>query len=350
MIRNTTGFIYVLDREDGSLLGAEKYGKVTWAERVDLKTGRPVETPEARSQDGVSTIYPGFLGAHSWHPMSYNPGTGLAYIPYQEMAAEYDQRNIDSERWQAKDFQMNTGFQPYRGDIGAADATGALLAWDVVRQKPAWKVDLPGFWNGGTLTSAGNLVLQGSSGGSLHAYRADIGKLLWSFDAGVGISAPPITYAVNGKQYIAVLAGWGGVSYVGATAMAHNGWAYGAQPRRLLVFSLEGKATPPPIKPPQTELVIVDDPGQVIDTAQAQVGQDIYLPMCLGCHGFAAISGGGAPDLRASTAAADLDAFRAILHAGALQSKGMPRFDELSAREVEQIYWYIRQRARQSLQ
>ena len=343
------GFFYVVDREDGRLLGAEKFGKVTWAERVDLRTGRPIETPGARSPDGLSVIYPGFLGAHSWHPMSYNPDTGLVYIPYQEMAGEYDKRGVDSERWAAKDFQFNSGFQPYRGDIAVSDASGALLAWDVLRQKPAWKVDLPGFWNGGTLTSAGNLVFQGTSGGSLHAYRADTGRLLWSFDAGVGISAPPITYSVDGRQYVALLAGWGGVSYIGSSSMAHHGWQYGAHPRRLLVFSLEGKAEPPPIRPPQADLAIVDDSAVVIDAAQAIAGQDLYLAMCMGCHGFAAISGGGAPDLRASKLAADLDAFKTLLRAGELQPRGMPRFEEFTEREMEQIYWFIRQRARESL-
>ncbi len=343
------GFFYVVDREDGRLLGAEKFGKVTWAERVDMKTGRPIETPEARATDGVSVIYPGFLGAHNWQPMSYNPETGLVYIPYQEMAAEYDRRGIDSERWRAEDFQMNTGFQPYRGDIAVEDASSALLAWDPQRQKPAWKVDLPGFQNGGTVTSAGNLVFQGTSGGYIHAYQADTGRLLWSFDAGVGIVAPPITYAVNGKQFVAVLAGWGGVSYIGSTAMAQHGWAYGTHPRRLLVFSLEGKIEPPKTVAPSKEVLIVDNSEQRIDEAQASVGQDLYLPRCLGCHGMAAISAGGAPDLRASALAANLDAFGDLLRTGQLQARGMPRFDELNDREVEQIYWYIRQRARESL-
>jgi quinohemoprotein ethanol dehydrogenase len=343
------GFFYVLDREDGKLLGAEKFGKVTWAERVDLKTGRPVETPEARIPNGVEAVFPSYLGAHNWQPMSYNPETGLVYIPAQEMAGEYDKREIDRERWRAKDFTFNTGFQPYRADIGVDDATGSLLAWDVRRQKPAWKIDLPGFFNGGTLTSAGNLVIQGTSGGRLHAYSADKGLPLWNFNAGVGISAPPISYAIDGKQYIAVLAGWGGAAYVGSTAFAQHGWAYGSQPRRLLTFSLDGKMKPPPIQPPQLELAIIDDRAQDIDSAQATVGQDLYLAMCLGCHGFAVISAGGAPDLRASTVAANLDSFRQLLKTGALQSQGMPRYQELNNREVEQMYWFIRQRARESL-
>jgi quinohemoprotein ethanol dehydrogenase len=344
------GFFYVIDRENGKLLGAEKFGKVTWAERVDLETGRPVERPEARLPGGIEVVYPSFIGAHSWHPMSYNPTTGLVYLSTHEMGGEYDKREVDRERWRAEDFKFNTGFQPYRADIGVADATGALLAWDVVRQKPAWQIDLGSFWNGGTLTTAGNLVFQGSGRGRLHAYAADTGMPLWNFDAGVGISAPPITYSVDGRQYVAVLAGWGGGVYLGSTAFAQHGWAYGAQPRRLLVFSLKGRATPPPTRPPQTRLAIIDNPAQAIDEAQASVGQDLYLESCVGCHGFHAISSGGAPDLRASPLAADLGSFQRLLHSGALQSKGMPIFGELSEREMEQIYWFIRLRARQSIQ
>ena len=343
------GFFYVLDRATGELLGAEKFGKVTWAERVDLETGRPVENPEARIPDGVNVIYPGFFGAHNWHAMSYNPATGLAYIPYLEMAGEYDKQGIDRERWRARDFVFNSGFQPYRRDIPAEDTSGALLGWDVKRQRVAWQVPLPGYWNGGTLTTAGNLVFQGTSGGKLHAYRADTGLPLWNFDAGVGISAAPVTYAVGGKQYVAVLAGWAGGSYLGSSTMAQHGWHYGDQPRRLLAFSLSGKATPPPTVPPRRELRIVDDGSQAIDVGQARAGQDLYLDNCVGCHGFHAIAAGGAPDLRASGLAANLDAFGQLLRSGALQHRGMPRYQELNDREIEQLYWFIRQRARESL-
>lgn len=343
------GFFYVIDRENGELLGAEKFGKVTWAERVDMKTGRPVETPEARLPDGVNALFPSFFGAHNWHAMSFSPQTGLAYIPYMEMAGEFDKQDIDRERWRARDFNFNSGFQPYRRDIAEKDASGALVGWDVKAQKIAWKVNLPGYWNGGTLATAGNLVFQGSSGGKFHAYRANTGLPLWSFDAGVGISAAPVSYSVNGQQYIAVLAGWAGGSYLGSTALARHGWDYGQQPRRLLVFSLQGDETPPPINPPAAELVIIDDKAQSIDEAQAIVGQDLYLDTCVGCHGFHVIAAGGAPDLRASGLAAKLEPFNQLLRSGVLQHRGMPRYDDLNDREIEQIYWFIRQRARESL-
>ncbi|MEH6592930.1 MAG: PQQ-binding-like beta-propeller repeat protein [Halioglobus sp.] len=120
------GFFYVLDRLTGKLLGAEKFGRVNWAERIDLKTGRPVENPEARMPAGESTVYPGYLGAHSWHSMSYNPDTGLVYLPYQEMAAYYDNRGINREKWRAREFIMNSGYQPYRGDIPVTEVNSAL--------------------------------------------------------------------------------------------------------------------------------------------------------------------------------------------------------------------------------
>ncbi len=264
------------------------------------------------------------------------------------MAAVYENKAIDRERWRAVDFDFNTGIHPYRGDITTEQATAALVAWDVKAQKIGWKVPLPGLWNGGTLATAGNLVLQGTSGGKLHAYRADSGLPLWSFDVGVGVSAPPITYAVDGKQYIAILAGWGGAGYIGSSAFAQHQWRYMAQPRRLLVFSLEGKAELPPA-PAMADLEFIDDPKQAIDLAQAEAGQDIFLESCWACHGMKAKASGGAPDLRASAIAADQKAFAGLLRSGALQERGMPIYDDLSEREVEQVYWFIRQMARESL-
>ena len=208
---------------------------------------------------------------------------------------------------------------------------------------------LPGFWNGGTVTSAGNLVIHGTSSGHLHTYSADRGRPLWSLDTGVGISAPPVIYAVAGKQYVAVLAGWGGAVYLGSTALDSTAGLTAPTRAACWYFHLMARQHPPPTRAPQMDVAIVEDPRQIIDISQATVGQDRYLSMCLGCHGIAVISVGGAPDLRASKLAANLDSFRQLLHTGALQSCGMPRFQELNPREMEQIYWFIRQRARESL-
>jgi quinohemoprotein ethanol dehydrogenase len=304
-----------------------------------------VETPEARLPGGFGAIIPGTLGAHNWHAMSFNPVTGLVYIPYQEGAGFFDRRGIDKEQWRPKTFEANSGYQAFRGDASPDDVSSALVAWDPIKQQRAWTVDLPGFWNGGTVTTAGNLVLQGTSTGELVAYTADSGKALWRFNAGVGISAPPITYRVDGRQYIAVLAGWGGAVYAGSSAFAAAGWQYGQQPRRLLVFSLDGKATPPPVTPPSTEMEIVSVPGFVVDKTKATAGEDIYLASCMYCHGFYGVAAGGAPDLRGSAIASNQQALMQILLKGTLQQRGMPVFDELSDEQVEQLYHYIRLRA-----
>jgi quinohemoprotein ethanol dehydrogenase len=342
------GFFYVIDRENGKLLGAEKFGKVTWAERIDLETGRPVETPEARLPEGVSTLTPGTLGAHNWHAMSYNPQTGLVYIPYQEAAGYFDRRGIDAAKWEPKAFEANSGYLPLKSDASPDDLSSALVAWDPIAQKRAWTVDLPGFWNGGTVTTAGNLVFQGTDRGELVAYTADSGKALWRFNAGIGISAPPISYAVDGRQYVAVLAGWGGAVFSGSSAFAEPGWGYGQQPRRLLVFSLDGKTPPPPVTAPSSHVDIVSVPGLKIDTTKASAGEETFLASCMYCHGFYAVASGGAPDLRGSTIAADLPAFRQLLKTGPLQQKGMPRFDDLGDETIEEIYHYIRLRAEDS--
>ena len=199
--------------------------------------------------------------------------------------------------------------------------------------------------DGGTVTTAGNLVCQGTSRGEFVAYSADAGKPLWRFNAGVGISAAPITYEVEGRQYVAVLAGWGGAVYAGSSAFAAAGWQYGQQPRRLLVFSLEGKATPPAVTPPSSPVEVVSVPGFVVDSKKAAAGEDLYLASCMYCHGFYGVAAGGAPDLRASTIASNQQALQQVLLKGTLQQRGMPLFDEYTDEQVEQLYHYIRLRA-----
>jgi quinohemoprotein ethanol dehydrogenase len=245
------GFFYVIDRSTGKLISAEKFGKVDWAEYVDLKTGRPVERKGARYEDGQELVWPSPFGTHNWHAMSFNPNTGLVYIPVMELPGMFTDKGIDRSIWQSPNFSIDPGVEFAREDIPVNAGTGALRAWDPVAQKLRWEVKLPGVWNPGTLTTGGNLVIQGRTDGKLVAYRATDGESLWQFDAGLGISAPPVTYTVNGKQHIALLVGWGGAGpAVGGSLQAQHGWAYRAQPRRLISFSLEGKADLPKLPPP----------------------------------------------------------------------------------------------------
>ena len=342
MQQPTNGFYYVLDRLTGKLISAEKTGKVTWADHIDLATGRPVERPNIRYENGETEIFPSPVGTHNWQAMSYSPQTGLAYIPHMQAGSRYTKRT------------------PRPGDVsfgGLAigwvqqdpdDGTAALLAWDPVRQQPAWKVKLPTFWNGGTLATSGQLVFQGTADGWLSAYHARTGARLWRFNAGHGILAAPVSWSRNGRQYISVLAGYGGAASMGGKLM-NLGWTYGAQPRRLLTFTLAGKAVLPPTAPPERTVAVLDDPALTLDPAVVEAGRTRFLACAL-CHGRDAVSGGAAPDLRASAAALDFETLWAVTHDGALIRNGMPRFETMSRDELRQIWTYIRARARDSLQ
>jgi len=274
--------------------------------------------------------------------MSYSPVTGLAYIPAMEAGATFRKvlTKTDGVAIGGLSIAMAKTDDPNEG-------TGSLQAWDPVAQREAWKVKLPTFWNGGTLATAGNLVFQGTADGKFTAYDAGNGKRLWQFDAGLGISAAPISYSVGGRQYVAVLAGYGGSPGAG-TKIMRAGWKYGAQPRRLLAFALDGKEVLPPGAPPDFTVKPVDDPSIRLGEADARAGSQLYLG-CVNCHGLDLAAGGVAPDLRESRLAMDMDSLWSVLHDGALREKGMPRFDELTREQVRQIHAYIRAGARKAL-
>jgi len=139
----TNGFFYVLDRISGKLISAEKIGKVTWAERIDLTTGRPVEAQNIRYEDGPVTLWPGPWGAHNWQPMSYSPKTGLVYIPYMQVGGRY---SVDKNAAIG-----GTIMEPVVAD--QEDGKGKLIAWDPVAQKARWSVPHASMWNGGTLAT-----------------------------------------------------------------------------------------------------------------------------------------------------------------------------------------------------
>jgi quinohemoprotein ethanol dehydrogenase len=342
----TNGFFYVIDRRTGKLLSAEKIGKVTWAERVDLKTGRPVEAANIRYPDGPITMWPSTFGAHNWQAMSFNPATGLVYIPYMQLGARFDRfpngaQNLATDTYKYR-FTMAVGAEFVKQD--PEDGKGSLLAWDPVANKVRWKVSHPQLWNGGTMTTAGNLVFQGTATGDFAAYSADQGRELWHFDAKLGIIAPPITYRVDGHQYVSVLVGWGGA--VLSQDLMPVGWKYGAQPRRLLTFALDAGASLPPTAPPDWAVHPVSDPNFIADPTLMERGATLYFThQCIVCHGADAMSAGIAPDLRESQAISDRVAFTAILRQGLLSSKGMPKFSELSDDDIASLRQYIESRA-----
>jgi quinohemoprotein ethanol dehydrogenase len=349
---NKNGFFYVVDRVTGKLISAEKYARATWANHIDGKTGRPVETPGSRYTQGRTTIFPGMYGAHDWQAMSYSPRTGLAYIPAIRIGAIYAPSPDAEATLLAYSNHMIFGqgvdSLPVVDEKEGSAKRGSLVAWDPRRQREAWRVDFPAEFNGGTLTTDGNLVFQGLTNGQFNAFTADSGKKLWSFDAKLGVIAPPMTFEVNGKQYVSLLVGYG--AGAGETEVVGNmGWKYGLQPRRLLTFALRGSARLPDSAPPQYSIVPLDDPTIVLDADRVRAGSSLYDQVCGGCHGGSVVANGGAPDLRASPIALNRTAFTNVLHKGLLISHGMPQFDDFSDTEVESLYEFIRSRARESL-
>ncbi|MDG2002895.1 MAG: PQQ-dependent dehydrogenase, methanol/ethanol family [Novosphingobium sp.] len=332
----TNGFFYVLDRETGKLISAEKTGKVTWAERIDLETGRPVEAPNIRYETGRSVLWPSMMGTHNWQAMSFSPKTGLVYIPYMQLGIFYEKNQAESAASYAA-----LSFGAVRED--EEDNKGALLAWDPVAQEARWKVPHDLFWNGGTLATAGNLVFQGTADGTFAAYDAENGKPLWRFDAGHGIIAAPMSFTSGGKQYVSVLVGYGGAW----GEVVNAGWKYGAQPRRLLTFAIGGTAKLPQGLPRDMKVHALDDPALVLAPEDIAAGEIGFMTNCAGCHGKNLVATGSTgPDLRETPLALQFDDFWRTVHDGALAERGMPRFDALTKEQARQIHAYIRAGAR----
>ena len=343
------GFFYVIDRKDGRLLSAEKLGTVTWAERVDLVTGRPVENPEARYRDRNVLLWPSFQAVHHWTPQCFSPLTGLVYVPTLEMPMPFGDEGVDKQHWQPMLMTPEfAGLTTGDGDVPRDAGKSILKAWDPLAQKTLWAIETPGISEGGTLATAGNLVIQGRADGYLHAFSADQGKDLWSFDAGVAITGVPITYSVGGRQYLTITSGpLNGATGAFGSASARWGWQSRGHPRRLLTFVLDGKARLPPAAPPSFA-VPLPAPDFIVDPLKAAAGAREYR-RCLLCHGTALIAGGNAPDLRASPVPLSAEAFAAIVRDGTLVSRGMPRFAELSDAQLEALQHYVRARAREAL-
>jgi alcohol dehydrogenase (cytochrome c)/quinohemoprotein ethanol dehydrogenase len=350
---NKNGYFYVLDRATGELLSAKNFVPVNWSTGVDLKSGRPEVVPEAHydSTGKLWVAMPGGLGGHNWPPMSYSPGTGLVYIPAQEIPFPF----LKDKDFEPEPVGVNMGVDldktslPQDDKIKAAilgSLKGFLQAWDPIGQREVWRADHAGPWNGGLLSTAGNLVFQGTAAGELIAYRASDGAKLWSFPTQTGVIAAPMTFAVNGRQYLSILVGWGGVFPLVAGELAYKS---GRLPNRsrLLTFALDGKATLPAAHEPAASLS--PPPATVEPPELVAAGSKDYARYCGSCHGDAAYSGGLVPDLRHSRALADDDLWRAVLMDGALAAEGMVAFGpSLGAERLAAVRAYLISRAQQS--
>jgi quinohemoprotein ethanol dehydrogenase len=342
------GFFYVLDRQTGELISAENIVPVNWATHVDTETGRPVETPGARYDETLAAkvISPGPGGAHNWQPMSYSPDTGLVYIPAKQepFAFMLDENfapgpigmNLGVNFWDAPEEVIPLG--PEFGEMHQ----GFLLAWNPVTQQEAWRVTHNNFVSGGLLSTAGNLVFQGDADEQLAAYNATTGERLWSIPTQTGVLAPPVTYTVDGEQYVAVVAGWGAVS-VNFTGVVLNADGTKRNVSRILAYKLGANGELPALPALAERMPPPDDFGS---EAQLTSGGALFTRYCAVCHGIAAIGGGAIPDLRHSAMTATSEAFDNIVLDGALLDNGMASFAEvLNEADAEAIRAYVVHRA-----
>ena len=319
------GFFYVIDRANGKLISAAPFAKVTWASKIDLATGRPVEAPDVHGEAPFA-LWPGPTGAHNWLPMAFSPRTGLVYIPVSE-----------------RPVVMTAGRTDYAPNLPGGN-TSHLTAWDPRGQKAVWRVETPGFWAGGVIATGGDLVFQGQIDHRFNAYSARSGRRLWSFDARAPVVAPPITYSVNGVQYVTVLTGYTGAGSIFTKSNPDLTVDYRTMSRRVLTFALNGAAELPPAPPPAVRTP-VKDPDFTPDKARATKGLIAYNYNCMLCHGLDAVAGGSAPDLRWSYIATSRQAFDSVVRDGGLLTEGMPRFDDLAPETTEDIRFYLRSRA-----
>ena len=339
------GFFYVLDRQTGEFLSAKPFVKgVTWATGIDPKTGRPIESPTAYAGMDPVLVSPDTLGGHNWYPMAFSPATHLVYLPAREATSYVHAPDV---AWKFDPRRDNRGLdRRYEGPLSAKmqslpPPTGALIAWNPVEQREVWRVMHPVVDSGGVLATAGNLVFQGRSDGIFMAYRATDGAPLWKFDAGTGVMAPPVTYQVDGVQYITLMVGWGGA----AGLLNRPGWGPSkAGFGRILTFALGASAQfqVPPFghKNPPTPAVRIAAPA-----ATVREGKFLYANFCLVCHGANAVAGSGVPDLRYASAQVHQE-FAAIVLGGAREARGMPSFKDLLTREdVRAIQAYVLSRA-----
>jgi quinohemoprotein ethanol dehydrogenase len=326
------GYFYVIDRVTGKLLSATPFAKQTWTQGLDAN-GRPIVDPAVRYGMDPILVWPAGWGAHNWNPMSYSPKTGLVYLPVTNQPQTFS----------ALQFPQPGEPDPYakRKQELAEQASRMqeswLAAWDPLKRKEAWRIPYTLTGNGGTLATAGNLVVQGTVDSNLNIYAADTGKTLWRYDVqNVAISGA-ISYTVDGEQYIAVNVGWGG-----GLAHADNVFnkAMHISKARLVVFKLGGDAKLPPLAAAEA---LVHPPGVRLTEAEYMDGSRLYEQNCATCHGHNAA--GGIKDLRRMNAQTRADFFDIVRH-GKRASQGMASFgDKITDDQAKVILKFLMARA-----
>lgn len=330
------GFFFVLDRTNGKFISAKNFVPVNWASGYD-KNGKPMNIAAARDGSKPQDVVPGPYGAHNWHPMSFNPQTGLVYLPAQNVPVNL----MDDKKWEFNQAgpgkpQSGTGWNTakfFNAEPPKSKPFGRLLAWDPVAQKAAWSVEHVSPWNGGTLTTAGNVVFQGTADGRFVAYHAATGEKLWEAPTGTGVVAAPSTYMVDGKQYVSVAVGWGGVYGLAARATERQG------PGTVYTFAVGGKAKMPEFVAQRTGQLLQ---GVKYDPAKVEAGTMLYVANCVFCHGVPGVDrGGNIPNLGYMDASY-IENLPSFVFKGPAMARGMPDFTgKLSGDDVESIKAFI---------
>ena len=342
MQASKNGMYYVWDARTGKVLQAKNFVHVTWNNGIDEVTGRPLMTLIDRYDvtRKIAIVEPGGQGAHAWHPFSYNPQTGLVYFSVIETSGLMKAADTFNGKPMSSITGLATGLSPATYDEmnskAPRTATSQLIAWDPIQGREVWRSPPHGNIGGGTLSTAGGLVFQGTNKGQFIAYRADNGQPLWTFEAQTGVVAAASAFELDGEEYVAVEAGYGLVPF----GMSNQS--------RLLVFKLNGGASLPPAPPPPPPRVLNPPPS----TASKEViaaGQQVFADHCGMCHDTSYANRGAFPDLRYSPAINTPEVLSAIVIDGAMQEGGMASFKgKVSPEELESIRAYLIDRANQA--
>ncbi|OFC69629.1 PQQ-dependent dehydrogenase, methanol/ethanol family [Alteromonas confluentis] len=348
------GYFYVLDRKTGELLKADPFTYVNWSTGIDLKTGRPVETEFARYENINAEIAPNYDGGHNWHPMAYDPNRELVFIPGRNTLSMYG-RDLNW-KYNSQGFGTGAGWnlaigqqdnKADRKDAAAPVKRGFLKAWNPKKGQAVWTVEQDEFWNGGLLATAGGVVFQGTADGRLTAYNSETGELVFSTETGIGILAPPITYQINGVQYVTVAAGWGGGFGM------KNLFTNKLRSNAVLTFALQNESNPSVnivneivakefnrFTPADSQ--VVPDLSWQVSRPLFEAGERLFDSHCAVCHVVDDSRGGIAPNLLSSLMTAEEPLSAIILH-GALQSRGMPSFvNKLDKSDAQALSHYLR--------
>jgi quinohemoprotein ethanol dehydrogenase len=352
------GFFYVLDRATGEFLSGKPFVYLNWTRGLDPKTHRPIKQPAADWDRKPALIFPAVFGAHGWQPMSYSLKTGLAYLPVFDapmifvdtskrraglIEGNFELAFFMPEYYDPKDLKSLYGDLPSLESLAAngprPESKGSIRAIDPLTGKVAWEQPSHSLWDGGLLSTAGNLLLRGDAAGYLNVYAADSGRPLKRIEVGTSIMAAPMTYRVNGVQYVSVMAGSGGGMMALPFPQDSAAYKYGNE-GRVVTFRLDGGAVPKP--PPVVETPLDPRPPRMGGAAQIADGEVLYNRYCGRCHAFGR---GLLPDLRRMSSATQRMFYDIVLN-GAYAGKGMARWDDVISRaDAEAIHAYLIEQA-----